>query len=65
MANEAKLLLSYGDVKALGINYSKWQLRRRMRDGTFPQAIKLGGSRLAWRRDEILEWIEQLPRSKK
>jgi predicted DNA-binding transcriptional regulator AlpA len=59
-----ELLLSAEDLRRLGINYSRSQLRRRMRDGTFPQAIKLGKSRLAWRRDEIMAWIEKLPRSK-
>jgi prophage regulatory protein len=55
-----RLLLSREDLKALGIPYSKSQLYRRMKEGSFPRAVKLGGSRIAWRRDDVIEWIDSL-----
>ena len=55
-----RLLLSREDLKALGIPYSKSQLYRRMKEGSFPRAVKLGGSRIAWRRDKIVAWINAL-----
>jgi prophage regulatory protein len=57
-----QLLLSYEDLKPLGIHYSRMTLWRRMKDGTFPKAIKLGGNRIAWRKDELLAWLDALER---
>ncbi|MEJ2134576.1 MAG: AlpA family transcriptional regulator [Desulfofustis sp.] len=34
-----------------------------MREGRFPRPLKLGPRSVAWRLDEIDEWIKQLPRS--
>jgi predicted DNA-binding transcriptional regulator AlpA len=56
-----RLLLSYDDLKALGIPYSRVHLGRRMKEGTFPKAVRLGGNRIAWRRDEVMAFIEALP----
>jgi len=37
-----------------------WEMTRR---GDFPRAIRISGSsRVAYREDEILEWIESRPR---
>jgi prophage regulatory protein len=38
------------------IKFSPSQLRRKMADGSFPQAVRLGGRTLAWARDEIEQW---------
>jgi predicted DNA-binding transcriptional regulator AlpA len=61
--NDQRLLLSYDDLRALGINYGRMTLWRRMRAGTFPAAVKLGGNRIAWRRCEIVAWIDSLKKS--
>jgi prophage regulatory protein len=57
-----KLLLSYEDLATLGIPYSRMQLGRKMKAGTFPQAVRLGGNRIAWWRHEIIAWIESRER---
>ena len=36
----------------------------RMKDGTFPQSIPLGGRRVGWLESDIQEWIEQQISSK-
>jgi predicted DNA-binding transcriptional regulator AlpA len=61
--NDPRLLLTYDELKALGIPYSRMTLWRRMRDGTFPAAVRLGGNRICWRRCEIEAWIESLERN--
>jgi predicted DNA-binding transcriptional regulator AlpA len=63
MDDDHRLLLSYEDLKEFGITYSRMTLWRRMKDQTFPKAVRLGGNRIAWRRDEILAFIDGLERS--
>lgn len=33
-----------------------------MRRGEFPKALRIGEQRVAWREDEVREWIESRPR---
>lgn len=33
-----------------------------MRTGRFPRALKIGEQKLAWREDEVRNWIETRPR---
>ncbi len=42
---------------------SKASIYRKMRSGTFPLPLKLGERAVAWRADEIYEWIASRPRS--
>jgi predicted DNA-binding transcriptional regulator AlpA len=56
-----QMLLSYDDLRLFGINYSREHLSRRMKEGTFPRAVALGRNRVAWRREEIIAFIESLP----
>jgi prophage regulatory protein len=55
----SSVLLSYDNLQSKGINYSKIQLRRKERVGTFPQRVQLSPSRVAWVESEIDEWIAQ------
>ena len=57
-----QVLLSLKDLKAFGINYSRMTLYRRMKDGPFPKAVRIGGNRIAWRKDELLAWLDGLKR---
>lgn len=41
---------------------SRTTIWRREREGDFPQRVKLGESAVAWREDEIEDWIEDRPR---
>ena len=37
-------------------------IHRRYRDGTFPRPLRLGAKAIGWRREEVLESVELLPR---
>jgi predicted DNA-binding transcriptional regulator AlpA len=53
-----KLLVTYKELRELGIPYSRTHLARLIAVGEFPRPIKLGTSRVAFKLAEILEWIE-------
>jgi prophage regulatory protein len=53
-------LLDHDGLKAKGINYSKPQLWRKVKDKSFPAPIKIGAARNAWVESEIDEWVERL-----
>lgn len=68
--DDKRLLISYSDLRALGIPYSRETLRRWMKDEDkkapkppFPKPVKLG-RRVAWRLDEIMAFVEQISRRK-
>ena len=42
---------------------SKASIYRKMRSGTFPLPLKLGERAVAWRADEIHDWIAGRPRA--
>ena len=46
-----------GPVK--GIDYSKSQIYRKIRDGTFVRPVRLGANKIAFVEAEIDAWIEQ------
>jgi predicted DNA-binding transcriptional regulator AlpA len=54
---DGKLLLSRDDLKQLGIPFSRWTLRRLAKKGAFPASIPLSHNVVAWRRDQIMEWL--------
>jgi predicted DNA-binding transcriptional regulator AlpA len=43
-------------------NLSRTTIWRLERQGKFPRRLRLSGNRIGWRADEILEWIQLLPR---
>lgn len=51
-------LLSRADVKQMGIDVSnstllRWESRKR-----FPRRLRLGGTKVAWLRSEVLQWVQ-------
>lgn len=54
-----QVLLARADLKALGINVSNITLLRWERLHRFPRRLRPGGTTVAWRKDEILRWIEE------
>jgi predicted DNA-binding transcriptional regulator AlpA len=55
--------LSYDDLIALGIRFSRVHLRRLELIGAFPRHVKLGGGNatqtsVAWITDEVQLWID-------
>jgi predicted DNA-binding transcriptional regulator AlpA len=43
-------------------NLSRTTIWRLERQGKFPRRLRLSGNRIGWRAEEVLEWIESLPR---
>lgn len=54
-------LLGWADLEARGITLHRVSIHRLMREGKFPQAVKLGapkrGGRIAWVESEIDEYL--------
>ena len=55
------ILLRRAEVENL-TSMSCTSIYARMRDGSFPEPLKIGRS-VRWRRDEIVAWIDTLDRS--
>ncbi len=54
-------ILTFDQLKPVkGIPYSRTQLWRRAKDGTFPRPIRLSAQRTGWVEDEIDAWLEDL-----
>ncbi len=43
--------------------YSRPSIYRLIAQGRFPAPLKLGGTKIAFREDEILEWVNSRPRA--
>jgi len=55
------VLLRLGQVEqATGLKKSS--IYSRIKTGDFPTAVKLGSRSVAWRSDDIQEWIDALPK---
>ena len=54
-------LLTYGDIKALGIPQSLCQINRLIKGKKFPKPIRMGGktSRPLWPESEVREWLDK------
>ena len=59
-----RLLISKKELKTIGIPYSPQHIARLEKAGQFPKRVQLGQCRVAWRYEEICEWIaERVARS--
>lgn len=45
-----------------GIDYCRDHLRRKVKAGEFPTPVSLSDRRIAWREDEIDDWLASRPR---
>jgi prophage regulatory protein len=52
-------LLSYEDLKLIGITWSREHLWRLEAANKFPRRIYLSSQKIAWFEGEILEWLGQ------
>jgi len=53
----AKRLLSWSDLRALGVSYHSNHLRRMWADGRFPAPLHLSPRKLVWDADAIDAWF--------
>jgi len=54
-----QLLLSFKDLRVLGIPYSRAHLYRLIRADAFPRPVSLSESRVAFRCEEVMAWISE------
>ena len=52
-------LLTYKDLKAMGISFSREHLWRLEAAGKFPRRIYLSPQKIAWFEDEVLTWLAE------
>jgi len=50
-------LVSYNDLKVC-LNFSRQTLHRYIKANIFPKPIRLGPNRVAFRKGDILEWLD-------
>ena len=56
----SKKLLTFPELKPVkGIAYSRPQIWRKIKDGSFPRPIHVGKQRVAWVEGELDAWIEK------
>lgn len=53
-------LLRRQEVEAL-TSLSKVCIYRRVKEGSFPRPVNLGGRRVAWRLSEVRRWMDERP----
>lgn len=56
---DLRRLLSWTQLKELGISFSREHLWRLEAAGKFPRRIYLSPQKVAWFEDEILEWLAE------
>lgn len=53
-------LLTFDDlITAIGIKVSKTTIWRWERLGLFPRRVRLAGCMVAWKRSEVLAWLQE------
>ncbi len=57
-----KFILRIREVSAL-TGVPAPSIHRRYRAGSFPVPLRLGQNSIGWRRDEIVAWLDSLPRA--
>lgn len=52
-------LLSFNELKTLGVKYSKSHLYYLMSRGLFPKPLNLSANTVAWIREDIENWVNE------
>ena len=53
-------LIPFADLALFGISFSRPHLYRMIKAGAFPEPVRLGPNRVAFRREAIQEYIDNL-----
>ncbi len=61
-AIQTKIILRMNDVLTLTGIRSRTTIWRRLRSGTFPDPVDLGGGQIGWLESEVSDWISSRPR---
>ncbi|MBC8718221.1 AlpA family phage regulatory protein [Ochrobactrum sp. Marseille-Q0166] len=55
-------LLDVKDVKQL-TTLGRTTIYQYVKDNKFPKPLRLGANKIRWREDEVVEWLQTLPRA--
>jgi predicted DNA-binding transcriptional regulator AlpA len=55
-------LLRFEDLALKGISYGRDHLRYKCKAGEFPSPVQISPKRIAWREDDVDQWIASLVR---
>jgi prophage regulatory protein len=64
MLSKPRILLRLGDV-LLRVGLSRSTVYRLVADGEFPSPVRLGTRSVAWRSEEVDEWVDRRPSAKR
>jgi predicted DNA-binding transcriptional regulator AlpA len=59
--NPSKILVSFVELRALGIGFTRVGLAGLIARGEFPAPVRLSRNRIAWRFDDLEKWIASRP----
>lgn len=59
MRDDDRLLTMADLINEKIVPYSKPTIYQMIREGRFPRQVRLGPNRVAWRRSEVLGWIDE------
>jgi prophage regulatory protein len=51
-------VISYGDLRAKGVRWTREYLRKLVAANRFPAPIRLGENTIVWSESEIDQWLE-------
>jgi predicted DNA-binding transcriptional regulator AlpA len=61
-ASAPRLLVTYEQLRGLGIPWSRVHLRRLCEAGEFVKPIRISEGRIAWRMSDVLTWLDERAR---
>jgi len=61
-ARPPRILLSFEQLRARGVPFTRVHINRMMEAGQFPRAVEISQNRIAWDASEIDAWIASRPR---
>ena len=51
-------IVFYEELKSFGVPFARSHMYVLMREGKFPQAMKLTENKIAWIRTEVEQWVQ-------
>lgn len=63
MLSNPRILLRLGDV-LLRVGLSRSSVYRLVATGEFPSPVRLGARSVAWRAEEVDQWVDRRPSAK-
>ncbi|WP_321447323.1 AlpA family phage regulatory protein [uncultured Cohaesibacter sp.] len=57
-SEQQQMILGRDDLRKIGIKVSNSSLLRWEQNGRFPRRMRLAGTRVAWLKDEVDQWLQ-------